>query len=338
MKKIIFILIFLFNIMPSFRHGHLVLGCPNETLAQESPGGGENGENGENNETPPPVEVYTGYSPPLEDVVVTAFKNYVGMLGYSDLTSLTLSEQNNLFNDFVQNTGSDGGCPCLTNLTSIPKGGLLRNENGKLIVQLGQTSQIQYLGYTLTVETDYVFASDGSPIEVNSIVFGTNANGISIDPATLANLTFNCLGYALTGGGEEFYIDAGRTADINALIGINSIQSAINNGTFSNNFSTIQPGDALILLNSDGTGYVHGAIYNGSGYYLTKDGRGDGNTSVQYQSLQTLQTIYPNTIPYFIKKSTITLPNTSSSLGDNTDGLVTPDQMNEAKSDGCGCN
>jgi hypothetical protein len=152
------------------------------------------------------------------------------------------------------------------------------------------------------------------------------------DPAAQADLTFNCLGWAV--GDGDFIIDAGNTAEINAILGINSVSSAISSGTFSNNFSNIQQDDVLILLDGNGN-YVHAAIYQGSGIYISKNGMGDGQTGTTSETLQSLEALYGTTNAYWIKPPPES--NTPSNLGGASSGDTTLGALSNAMGN-CKCN
>ncbi|HPR13005.1 MAG TPA: hypothetical protein PLV06_11520 [Bacteroidales bacterium] len=233
-------------------------------------------------------------------------------------------------------SGSQYDCPCLTNLSSTPRGGILRNYAVKILHLLsGQTSgRLGYpVQYNFTYSDALTWLSDGSPVSLMQIT------GLSIDgeETDSRNYSYNCLGWVLTEG--KFVFSTTQTKDVNGVLGISSVSDAVKSGLIkmSETCEGIQPGQ-ICLLFDETNHYVHAAIYEGNGLYSTKNGLGLGE-GVQHWTLHQIQEMYYQADAGAVKTGYINAPPrlvSTSSLGIDTEGLISAEDF-AAAVENCEC-
>lgn len=233
--------------------------------------------------------------------------------------------------------GNDGyDCPCLTNLSSTPRGGIIRNKFENILYSLS-TSVYGRLGYPSNY--NYTYSNSASWISDGSQISLIHVDGLTIDgeETDFHNYSYNCLGWVLTEG--QFIFNTDRTADIDGALGISSVSEAISAGIIkmSETCEGIQPGQILLLFDETNH-YIHAAIYEGGGLYSTKNGLGLGE-GVQHWTLSQIQALYYDPDSGAVKTGYINAPprliNTSS-LGIDTGGLITASEYEGAVSN-CVC-
>lgn len=232
--------------------------------------------------------------------------------------------------------GSVTECPCIENLSSTPRGGIIRNNAGNILYTVAGTGsgRIGYpSAYKFTYANSISWLSDGSPI-TSILIEGLTING---EEADFQNYSYNCLGWVLSG--RQFVYYTNQTKEINGALGISSVSEAIRTGIIkmSETCEGIRPGQILLLFDETNH-YIHTAIYEGNGLYSTKNGMGQGE-SVQYWTLSQIKTLYYSPEAGAVKAGYINAPPkliTSSSLGRDSVGLIDVNEFSNAIGD-CEC-
>lgn len=233
--------------------------------------------------------------------------------------------------------GDESDCPCLLNLSSTPRGGIIRNNAGNILYMVNGpvSGRLGYpFDYNFTYGNGTAWLSDGSPISAIHVE-GLTISGEETD---FQNYSYNCLGWVLTGRQFVFYTN--QTKEINGALGIPSVGEAISSGIIkmSETCEGIKPGQILLLFDETNH-YIHTALYEGGGLYSTKNGMGSGE-GVQYWTLPQIKALYYSYDSGAVKAGYINAPPrliNSSSLGKDSDGLITVNEFTSAASN-CKCN